>query len=127
MEAVECRVRHVHRLEQPRPQLPERRALHLAVCSRLSACSRLAARRPALDSAASLRRAEEVLDSALDSGAAPQQPEACSELAQAAHPMWLSLRTQPRREHPRRAEVRRTGRRQSESAAVDAWTRTSSC
>ena len=124
MEVVEHRVLHVHRLEQPR--LPERWALRLAVCSRL-----LLAWLAALHSAVRLRQAAHLRlaarDSALDFGAVPRQPEACSGPKRAVRPLWLNLRTQPRRAHPPQAEGRRTGRRQSESTAVDAWTRTSSC
>ena len=92
MEAVEHRVLHVHRLGQPR--LRERWALPLLVCSRL-----LLAWLAALHSAVRLRQAalDSALDSALDFGAAPRQPEACSEPGQAVPPSWLSLRTQPGR------------------------------
>ena len=105
VEAVEHRVLHVRRLEQPQPQLPERWALRSAVCSRL-----LLARRAALHSAVQLRQAAR--RPALDSAVVLRQLEACSERAQAAQPFWLSLRTQPRRAHSPRREAQRTGRRQ---------------
>ena len=111
MEAVECRVLRVHRLEQLRRQLPERRALRLAVCSRLAARSRLAAY-SRLTVCSRLAGRRQALDSALDSGAAPRQPEACSEPGQAVPPLWLSLRTQPCQVQPLQAEMQRTGRRQ---------------